>query len=64
VATTATITSSDSVYAVATQISQDPIKGTYVVDLNISTAVASQDIIDVRVNGIGVWQGLATEATG
>ena len=63
-ATSAVITSADGVYAVTTIISTDPVKGTYVIDLNISTTVASQDTIDVRVNGEAVWEGLATEATG
>jgi len=62
-AATATITSADGNYVVATQISQDP-NGLYVVDLNITAVNASQDTINVRVNGVQAWEGLATEAGG
>lgn len=62
-ANTATITSTDGVYTVNTIISQDPDSGRYVVDLNITTQ-ASQDTLDVRVNGESAWEGLAAEVTG
>lgn len=61
-AATATITSADGNYAVATQISMGP-DGLYVVDLNITT-FASADTLRVRVNGTKVWEGLAAESAG
>jgi hypothetical protein len=63
VAATATVTSADGNYTVAVQLSQEP-NGQYVVDLNVSAVNASQDTIDVRVNGTHAWTGLATQAAG
>jgi hypothetical protein len=60
----ATITSADGVYSATALMLQDP-NGLYVVDISgISTTNASSDIINVRVQGQLVWQGLAGEATG
>jgi hypothetical protein len=62
-AATATVTSGDGTYVVAVQLSQDP-NGQYVVDLNVAAVNASQDTINVRVNGEHAWTGLATQAAG
>jgi hypothetical protein len=62
-AATGVITSADGVYTVNTAISTDSDSGRYVIDLNITTQ-AGTDIINVRVNGDGVWEGLAAEAAG
>lgn len=59
----ASVTSPDGNYTATVNMYQDP-NGLYVVDISVSAANASQDIINVRVNGVGVWQGLATEPTG
>jgi hypothetical protein len=56
----ATITLNDM--SAAVNWMQDP-NGLYVLDCNITTN-ASQDIVNVRVNGSMVWQGLPAEATG
>ena len=59
----ASVTSPNGNYTAAVTLNQD-LNGLYVVDISVTAANASQDIINVRVNGVGVWQGLATEATG
>ena len=59
----ASVTSPDGNYTAAVTLNQD-LNGLYVVAISVTAVNASQDIINVRVNGVGVWQGLATEATG
>ena len=62
-ADTAFITSDDGNFTVNAAISQDP-NGLYVIDVTVSSLTGGGDTLNVRVNGIGVWQGEAVQDSG